>query len=446
MHTARVGADKQIDCPVEPSDCNLVELNAVRYTFPAREPVSSGYRCVKVAYAVGAASQTLRVLLYSPVSGIDPPSGDATYTETLLKNPPAGVEYTTYTDAIADGRVVQRGRKPWSHAARFADVPVFAARVVELGLRSRWMFREDTRFITVDEKGFDLVHNHIFGIRQVGSGVPMVSSAGYPLSELYRLREGWDEEKVARADRLERAFAHALRVHRAGYWAPKPDVLTVYTEHYRRWLVQRGVESSRTVVLGQAIEDAPFFRESDTATLGFIGRDFGPKGGAEAVEAFRLLRHHVPAARLLVVTDPASVPPELSGEENVEIVTGATREAVVNVYLPRLSVLLAPTRFDCGVPFVVIESLRAGVPVILSSSPWLDGRICAPGAPRASEPIQVADLARRLLEDPTQAKAARGHARALYERLLSLERWHVDLRAVYEWTISRARATTARKT
>src|SRR4051794_9315851 len=53
----------------------------------------------------------MRVLLLSPVRGVDPSSGDVVYTETLLENPPAGVVYETYTEALERGTLTEFGRR-----------------------------------------------------------------------------------------------------------------------------------------------------------------------------------------------------------------------------------------------------------------------------------------------------------------------------------------------
>ena len=232
---------------------------------------------------------------------------------------------------------------------------------------------EETWFVSADPTAFDLIHSHLFPLRQVGRHLPMLSSAGYPLSELYRSRNGWSRRRASRADRLEVAAARALRSHRPGYWAPNADLLTVYTDHYRRWVrAEHGVPQERVAVLGQGLPAEPSDAVLDEEPLlGFIGRDFASKGGIAAVEAFSRLRVRLPNTRLIVVTAENLVPHQIRGEPGVEVRTGATREDVLRLFR-RLSLLLAPTRADCGVPFTVIGDMRAGVPVILSDSPWLD--------------------------------------------------------------------------
>jgi glycosyltransferase involved in cell wall biosynthesis len=378
----------------------------------------------------------LRVLLYSPLAGRDPLSGDTTYTETLISNPPPGVEYTTYADALADGRLVRRGRRPGRGLTTPTDLAILGVRAVEKAVRRRWMFPEETWFISTEPGAFDLVHNHIFTLRQVGHRLPMLSSAGFPLSELYRSRNAWSARHAERADRLELAVARLLRSHRAGYFAKAPDILSVYSAYYRSWLLDRGMPPDRVSIIGQGLSELTPSSSPTSPVVGFIGRDFVRKGGLETIEAFRRIRRSLPTAKLVLLTDEASLPTKVHAQTGVEICTNASREDVLNVHLPRISLLLAPTQSDCGVPYAVIESMRAGVPVILSDSPWLDERLVPPGVHRSSEPAEVAAIAELILSDPELQQRARRHAREQFELLLSLDRWHRDLHAAYEHTLS----------
>jgi glycosyltransferase involved in cell wall biosynthesis len=380
-------------------------------------------------------ARPLRVLLYSPLAGRDLLSGDTTYTETLISNPPPRVEYTTYADALADGRLVRRGRRPGRGPTTPTDLAILAVRVVEKAARRRWMYPEETWFISVESGAFDLIHNHIFSLRQVGHRLPMLSSAGFPLSELYRSRNRWSARRVERADQRELAVARLLQSHRAGYFAETPDLVSVYSAHYRSWLIDRGMPADRVNVLGQGLSERTPSSNPTSPVVGFIGRDFVRKGGFETIDAFARIRRSVPEAKLLVVTNEASLPAQLREENGIEICTDASHEDVLNVHLPRLSLLLAPTRSDCGVPYAVIESMRAGVPVILSDGPWLDDRLVPPGVHRSSEPTEVAAIAESVLSDPRLQQRARRDAREQFERLFSLEGWHRDLRAAYERTL-----------
>ena len=153
----------------------------------------------------------VRVLLMSPVAGVDPPGGDLAYTEALLARPPDGVVYTTYVDALAEGSLVERGRRAKHGRMRPVDVPVLAARVAEHGLRRAGvLFREPYRYLTADPDAYDLVHAHVFPVRPVGPGLPMVTSSGMPLPVLYEDRFAWTHRHAALAGRGERLLSAAV--------------------------------------------------------------------------------------------------------------------------------------------------------------------------------------------------------------------------------------------
>src|ERR1035441_3603698 len=56
-------------------------------------------------------ARELRVLLMSPLPGIDPWTGDVVYTEALLRQPPPGVTYVRYDDALRSGELHEHGRR-----------------------------------------------------------------------------------------------------------------------------------------------------------------------------------------------------------------------------------------------------------------------------------------------------------------------------------------------
>ena len=128
----------------------------------------------------------LRVLLISPVRGVDPNSGDVTYTEQLLASPPPGVEYTLYPDAIAAGTLRERGSRMSVRVARGPALGPelgFAAwrKAETLVRRTGLAYRERLRLFSVDPGAFDLVHVHVFHTRFVGEHPPVLMSAAGPL-------------------------------------------------------------------------------------------------------------------------------------------------------------------------------------------------------------------------------------------------------------------------
>ena len=196
-----------------------------------------------------ASNRPLSVLLFSPVRGRDPASGDVAYTEALLGEPPPGVRYTTYAQALEDGLLEIRGRRPRPGTRRATiDLALFGVRGVELTLRRAGvMYREPTWFVSLRPGAFDLVHQHLFAVRQVGPRLPVVSSAGYPLPELYAARDRWSPARLRLATALEWRFDQLMDVHNPWLRGTAGNVMTAYTERFRQYLVARGDVDRRRV-------------------------------------------------------------------------------------------------------------------------------------------------------------------------------------------------------
>lgn len=368
-------------------------------------------------------SATLRVLLFSPLAGRDPLSGDTSYTEALVRQPPAGVTYVTYDAALDDGSVVELGRRP-RRGRRFQPL-IFLLRSVETMLRATGlMFREPTWWIRVEPGRYDLVHQHLFVLRQCGPLTPVLSSAGYPLTVPYRDRDGWSPFRIQVATMLERAYAVATDAHVP--WLRCQSTgghMAVYSDAFRDWLVKRGVARDSVLLVGTFLEWAPLpppeLRTERAAA--FIGRAFDAKGGPVALGAFHLLRLDNPGWTMTVVTsaqDAARIPEA----EGLTVFADLDRHTILTSVLPATSVLLAPTHSDCGVPYALLEALRAGVCVVTSRLEWMDERLTGPGVRRV-EPtaLDVAEAALDIARDPVEE--SRG-ARRLFDHRYTAKVWH----------------------
>ena len=237
-------------------------LWADRVSVLFREAQERGQRAARVPIAEHHAEQrpfagmTLRILLFSPVRGRDPESGDIAYTEALLADPPPGVTYTTYAEALDAGLVRVRGRRPRRGDAALLDLVLLIVRVGELSLRKVGvMFREPTWYVTIDPSAFDVVHQHLFAVRQIGSRVPVVSSAGYPLPILYGAREKWSARRLGLATALERAYAHVMNVHNPWLRCAPGNLMTVYSERFRDYLIGMGAHPEQVSVCSNAVAD-----------------------------------------------------------------------------------------------------------------------------------------------------------------------------------------------
>jgi glycosyltransferase involved in cell wall biosynthesis len=363
----------------------------------------------------------MKVLLFSPLAGRDPLSGDTSYTEALLADPAPGVSYTTYADALEEGTLVIRGRRPRS-SRDILDLPLLAVRTVEMAARRTGMaFREPTWFVSIAPGTFDVVHQHLFSVRQIGhTRVPIVSSAGFPLPELYRHREGWGEKRLRRAVTFERRWAIGTGAHVPWLLGVDGAVMMTYSESSREYIAQHGSPSMDIRIASTAIpSEPPAVRRPGGGVLRllFVGRDFRRKGGPSALAGFEELRRRGVDCKLTVVTS-ATADPARSATSGVTWHTDLPRDVVLQDVLPRTDVLLAPTNSDCGAPYAVLEAMRARVPVVLTDLPWLDGRLAPPGVERCdgSAPGIAAAVERHLARGIEEAGAA---AQALQGRVFS---------------------------
>jgi glycosyltransferase involved in cell wall biosynthesis len=374
----------------------------------------------------------MRALLFSPVAGRDAAGGDTSYTEALLAEPPDGVTYTTYAEALDEGSMVLRGRRPGNGPTWRADIGLFGLRACEAVVRrTGLMFAEPLWFATVDPEAFDVVHLHLFSLRQVDSTVPVVSSAGYPLNVLYRDSRGWSDRRASLALALESRLARMSDARVPWLTVSGSDLLTVYSRHFARWLVDRGIPDRQVRVLGTALPAAQSVpRRSDGRTLALVARDYHRKGGDIALDAFDRMRKQHPSLTLLVATQATEAARALSGHPGVELFLDPPRSVVLEEILPRTDVLLAPTRLDCGVPYGLLEALRQGCGVVTSTVPWLDERLTGSPVRRVDLDADAVAIAATELLGADRACLERD-ARALWKDRYSMASRHDELLAAY---------------
>jgi glycosyltransferase involved in cell wall biosynthesis len=301
----------------------------------------------------------LRCLLISAVAPPDPANGDAQYTEDLLADPPEGIAYVTYTDALAAGelewgpsvRTLATWRSPSALPAAFLRGGVGAAR--RLGL----LLPDPVRWVKIQGR-FDLVHVHCMPVRFLGSRPPLVISDSAGTFWHWTLGHGVPAKQVWRLLRRERATARLLGyVHPTAN--PAADGLVYFIPSGMRIVAELGVDASHGTVCPPGVPATTQPRRGDGRTLLFVGRDFEYKGGPDALEILRRVRAELPDARLLVAgpSDP------VTDEPGVEWLGLLPREQLYAEVYPRADVFVYPTRVDCA-PLVVQEALANGVPVV----------------------------------------------------------------------------------
>ncbi len=316
----------------------------------------------------------IRVLLVSPVRGVDPLSGDVTYTEQLLAAPPPGVRYTTYVEAVGNGTLVEHGSRAALHSAasRPRELAFALWRKGEyLTRRSGLAFREPLRILEVTPGAFDLVHVHVFHTRFLGEAPPVVMSAGGPLRWVYANAWGWPEWRLRIAESVDRAVGLAWDATICGQRRGRSARTITLSDDFRDWLIARGWDADRIDVAPNylarpGVSQGPDPRGDAPRRLGFIAKDFDAKGGPEVLRAFRQLRSTHPALELVIVGSPPRMSGQQAADQGIRWLPLVPRPELLSTVLGLIDILLYPSHFDTSVPYGPMEALAAGIPCVVS--------------------------------------------------------------------------------
>ncbi len=343
------------------------------------------------------------MLLLSPLPGLDPMNGDVTYTTSLLANPPPGVSYTTYSEALADGTLSEftlRATAPHDGLPRLgiAGLNSFINRLRRSGL----LFREPTRLLSLRSGSYDLVHCHVFNVHWVERDCPVVLSNANPITWLYSDAFKWPGPRVSLASGAESLVAALLDVEHSSFRLVHSARVIAFTDKLAEWYEIHRVPRPRIDVVPcfTAIPEHPRPRRNPPFVVGFAG-DWTAKGGYTALCAFEELAERLPRVRFKVVSDfPPSVAERLAR-------CGATtskrlgRDTFLSGWLPSIDVLAYPSEFD-GLPLTLLEAMALGVPVATSDYGALpavvgDGGLVSP----VGDPATLADNLAELLDAGT---------------------------------------------
>ena len=368
----------------------------------------------------------MKVLLLSPVRGLDPNSGDVTYTEQLLAAPPPGVSYTTYDTALREGTLEEIGTRTWVDAAdgvaRVARAAAGAARKAEtLARRSGVLFRERIRAFRVDPSAFDLIHVHVFHTRFVGRRPPVVMSAAGPLSWVYGDAWGWRPARLRAAEVADAALGAITSATMCATRLGSAEGFVSFSDYLAQSMTARGLPSDRITVVPNYLADACSARRNRQAgaprSLGFVAKDFDAKGGPAVLEAFQGLRARRPDLVLTIVGSPPRGRPDVLARQGIRWLPFVERDELLRHVVPELDLFLYPSRFD-GMPYGPMEALSAGVPLVVSDYRALPELVRGGAGVVAhrGDAEAVRDAADRLLDPAVWGSASSAASRLFSER------------------------------
>ena len=352
------------------------------------------------------ARPVIRCLLAAPSPGVDVESGDMQYCRDLLADPPPGVEYVTYPEALASGELrdmptVRRGA-PLPRGARAMGQAL--ARAGLHGIRRAGMLLPDPVHWWEIDGRFDLVHTHCFPLRLTGRVPPVVATDSAGTFWFWTAARGRSEQDVWTRLRRERALARRLGIIHPTV-TPDAAAQVLYFVSRGRELADRlGIDSSCIQIAPAGVPDAHTRAPLglDPPTLLFVTRNFEVKGGPAALTVLDAVRQEFPTSRLLVA-GPSDPDP---GIEGVVWLGPRTREELYDDVYPRADVFVYPTTFDCA-PLVVVEALAHGLPVVAPRAFGLPDLVCDGGTGTLVDPGRTDLLSQAvldLLRDPDRLR------------------------------------------
>ncbi len=313
---------------------------------------------------IGALDLTSRIrcLLVSPLPPGDTESGDCQYTRDLLADPPDGVEYVHYSEALETGEL--RAGASWALGERtphsVEDVRTAAIRLKLHALRRLGaLLPEPVRCWHVSGS-FDVIHVHYMPTRFTGVVPPVVATDSAGGFWYWTHARGMPAERVWSMLRRERKLAQR---HSYVHPTARPDGVAAclfFVESGIRLAAELGATGPRLRTCSPGVPSARTETQRQAVpTLAFVARNFEIKGGPDALEIHRRVREVYPNARLLI----AGPVDRRDAGDGVEWLGPLSRQDVYDRVYSQADVFVYPSRFDAA-PFAVFEALAHGMPVV----------------------------------------------------------------------------------
>lgn len=297
----------------------------------------------------------MKVLLISPKDPDQPGNlkylmgGENTFTRSLLANPPQGVEYIHYQDALRQGKAIH------------TDFQRLLSTLMTLGI-----YPPDVGFqcLKLCEK-FDLVHGHAFSLRLENYSGPVVlsdSSSNWLFLKDYL---SWNQWRISCGYKLRKLISQKFNLYDPNLNLGKAKKLIIWSEFAKKIHQDLGADSPKIVVIPPGIDQLPGKRiKHDGFNILFVGVWFERKGGLLLLEVYKVLKKKYPQIRLNLIGE---IPKGLKLFKDVWQKNYLPREKLVKEIFPWADVLvLVPPKAE-GYGLVVLEAASLGIPAIVSS-------------------------------------------------------------------------------
>ncbi len=276
--------------------------------------------------------------------------GENTYTQTLLANPPNGVKYTYFRDALISGEIV------------YTKWQVILTWLIKLRL-----IPPDAGYQCIRmNKKFDLIHSHVYNVKLDGDNLAPVilsdSSSNYLFLRDYL---GWGRARINFFYSIKRFIAKKLNIYDQTLNL-KDAMLIVWSEFARKIHTSLGVDGKKIAVVYPGILKRKLMNKKRARRLNilFIGLWFERKGGMVLLNAYEILKKRYPDIHLTLLGPlPKNVKINRLDITQIDFVS---YDKLLNEYYPKADIfVLVPPKAE-GFGMVSVEAASFSIPLVAS--------------------------------------------------------------------------------
>ncbi len=302
----------------------------------------------------------MKVLLVAPLDPIIPKNlkflmgGENTFTRMLLANPPDGVDYIYFEDALRDGLVEYL---PWQK---------FLSWLVKLRILPLSAGSQCFKIL----ENFDLIHCHAYSIKIEGRKVPVILSVSSSNFLFLRDYLGWPLWRIKFLTFIKKVVFKNLEVLDSDTNLERAAKLIVFSNYASKIYQKLGAEKSKIEVIypGLSRRSVSQKRRERQINILFAGVWFERKGGPLLLKAFDTLSSKYDGLRLTML---GPVPKKYNFKNlNIFQKDFVPYKNLLNGFYPRADIFVLVPPLTEGYGLVVEEAQSFGIPTIVS-------RICA---------------------------------------------------------------------
>lgn len=375
----------------------------------------------------------LKVLLVAPTDPKVPGDlkylvgGENTYTQTLLTNPPKGVEYTYFSEALEKGSIEYS----------------FLQRVLGLMVKLRILPVSGGSQIIKLKANFDLVHCHAYSIK-VTPNVPIVLSDSSSNYLFLRDYINWPLLRIKLGLFFKKWLFKFLDIADCDVNLGRAKKLVVFSKFAYRTHQFLGSRSDKMEIIYPGIAGPKPFKKNlkqrGEVRILFVGTWFERKGGPILLKAFEKLSKKYSNVRLTVVGE---VPKKFKvlflkktgPSSKFKIYDYVPRERLMREFFPNADIfVLIPPKVE-GFGFSVLEAMSFGLVPIVSNVCALPELIQDGKSGFVVKAGDVNDLVRkleRLVVNQTLRKKMGELARIRFEENFAAEKSNKQLLKIYQ--------------